>query len=205
MNGPSRRIQPTPTPINSPITPRDVARSRSPRRVWSRRTEAIACDSPRKATTPARTPHVASRCRATKLQTTTDTVPLLKSGELGSPSFGVRLLSKSMNQLCMEESFAINVSVTFVPANTTIGGPGSEIVALDFPHPRAAFAYRVRFKGCGSGRMEIVPVIELGWYRHRYVQLPGRSATNDHTTTFIAAVLKSGELGSSPFGPRLLS
>src|SRR6266702_4537506 len=142
---------------------------------------------------------------ATKLQTTTDTVPLLKSGELGSPSFGVRLLSKSMNQLCMEESFAINVSVTFVPANTTIGGPGSEIVALDFPHPRAAFAYRVRFKGCGSGRMEIVPVIELGWYRHRYVQLPGRSATNDHTTTFIAAVLKSGELGSSPFGPRLLS
>src|SRR5438445_5605446 len=53
--------------------------------------------------------------------------------------------------------------------------------------------------------MEIVPVIELGCYRHRYVQLPGRSATNDHTTTFIVAVLKSGELGSSPFGPRLLS
>src|SRR6266508_6203039 len=108
-----------------------------------------------------------------------------------------------MNQVCGLESAAIKVNVTFVPQKTVSCGPGSRIVEDENPHPRAASPYSVMFTGRGGDNTSIVPFMDDVWNRHRYVQFPGRSATNSKTRTVDES--KSGEFGSSPFGPRLLS
>src|SRR6266702_718447 len=101
-----------------------------------------------------------------------------------------------MNQLCGAESCGIRVSVTSVLWRTTIGGPGSRIVALENPQPNPASPYSVRLTGLACSKIWIRPVIVVGCTPQREVQFPGCTASKLTFPTTFPGTLKSFELGS---------
>src|SRR5919197_5105497 len=110
-----------------------------------------------------------------------------------------------MNQSCCWLSFAHNVRVTRALIPTRISGPGSEIVALERPHPRVAEPTRVALSGLPVGRTWTIPHMEGGWKPQRYVQFPDRSAMKEKVMFFGSpGPLKFGDTGSPGSASELL-